>query len=369
MRYYFNDQLYFYRFPRIFDIKYENENIPDNYIMIKNYIKDKNDSVTKKELFNYFVKQIGWKEYAVYNNLRKNDDIIHLGNNRYTHIDNFNFDEEVLYEILNSIKSNLNSNMPEIKVDNIYDNNIIKMKKANIKNKNFLLGLLKYYFRDELDFRGTYISNSGMDKTIEDRISNFISSFSNSVFKEEILKEFNEYYLTQEQLYHILYKSDNIIKYDTNEYIHIDNLNIKEEIQELLDIVDDSIELNTYNLASITNDIVPKIENDWTEDLIVDILKRTNRYYFLGTNINKYVIINKDNDNNISDNISFLNYLLSEKYNGYVEKKELKKYLSKIGFIVKNLPQEFKTNNEDYPYYIENDEIILKDFDTIKGDK
>jgi len=367
LKYHFSDKLYFYRFPRIFDVKYKGKEIPDNYKLIKNYIKNKNRAVKREELVHYFVDKIGWEEYALYNKLAMNDDVFHIGNEEYIHIEHLNFDKKELKEIVEWVEKTLDSEFPEIKVDNIFEENIVKMKKANISNKHILLNLLKYYYNDKLDFRGFHISKIGVDNTIVDRITDFIKSYEGNVFKEEILEEFNNYLLTNKQIYHILYKNENIIKLNTNEYIHIDNLKIdNEEIKRLIEITEEAIDSSIYNFASITYDILPEIkkeENKWTKDLIVDLLKRKNEYHFLGNNLNKYVVVKKNNELDIKDNISFLGYLLSEKYNGYVKKSKLKKYLLKIGFTSHGLPVEYKENCSKYPYYIENNEIILKKFD------
>jgi ribosomal protein S18 len=124
----FNEELYFFRYPRILPNSKKESNVKDNYELLKQFIIENGKIVDKDYLYDYFMNEYCWSKENITNNISINENLIE-SNNKVKYI---NYKKHITKKESDYIKEFILSELK--KDDDIYinlDDNFIKKIDTN----------------------------------------------------------------------------------------------------------------------------------------------------------------------------------------------------------------------------------------------
>ena len=165
---------------------------------------------------------------------RISDGLVLYGSGEYILPEKIRIDEDLLKDFRRYIRKNKKNSILYKELFQVFEDELLK--KSNIRNEYFLHGTLKYHLSDEFIFEKSVVSKSKKaDSSLRWELEKFIYSFDWTVTKRQILEEFRieEYSLMQ-----MIVNSKNIIAWQSDEYLHVSNLQInKDDISNIANVL------------------------------------------------------------------------------------------------------------------------------------
>ncbi len=142
---------------------------------------------------------------------------------KYTHIDNFRIDDDLLEKIVNYINHSDKTTFIYHEIYQLFANEL--KVASNIRNHHAIHGILKYYHKDEYQFERDVMYKINTERiSISNRIEDFVRQQSRVVTLEELQAEFPG--ITLAMIFNAVLLSDGMIQWNSNCYYHLDNLDI-----------------------------------------------------------------------------------------------------------------------------------------------
>lgn len=176
--------------------------------------------------------------------------------------------EKVMDEILNYIDESYQSSFYYQELFSAFQGRL-KLE-TSIDNYHFLHGVLKLLYPDKFDFQKDFFTMKGEKrKNLDQRIENYVIKICGPVSKKQLFKEFKgiKHYVIGASLDRI----NTIIKWNTNEFIHTNNLKCS--------VVDKRI------IAIFMNRLLDKNQGYVSEKIAYEELKRKTPQFLLKNNI------------------------------------------------------------------------------------
>lgn len=172
----------------------------------------------------------------------------------YTHPDNVDVDTNILRKIKTYIDENQSNTLY---ITDIYEEFKYELnKKSGIDTKEYLHGVFKYFYGEYYSFTRDTIYKGEEKSTSGEMIESYIKSKNRFVTKSELKQQFKGW--TEIMFIVAIENNKNILQWDHNKYILMDNLYITKEdkriINEILRL--DIIERNGYTNANIIFEII-----------------------------------------------------------------------------------------------------------------
>lgn len=334
------------KFPHIW---HENDGFQlNNSEMIKSYIREMNRPVRKEDLLREFVKNRGWKPFTVEYNLSTDPDYIRVdygvvGLREFYYLDEANIKQ--LFKKLNTLLEDRSI----LHVNLLFEENKEYCQSLDIHSPFLLYDLLQEYADSDIRFiRFPYVVPAGGDiekVSTQVLIEQYIAdqSLEIPVPREQVLQWLTEELGGREEsLDLILAVSKDIIYYlrgQYGEYIHRQNLGWNEDKEEeLLALVDTKLQVASqdgkpYLLAKemVNEELLPKlkVDLDWSEDLLIDLLKKSGKVQLIGS---YDAIIVSLSDPKIRRESDFVAYVIKQYFGGRVQERALTRKLAELRY-------------------------------------
>jgi len=151
---------------------------------------------------------------------------------KYCLIEKVAYNMNVFNEIYNYLIDSPASSFHYFEVFNEFKGRLLA--ESDIDNQYFLHGMLKYLYQDEFDFRNKdkFSKKGAVLQNIDARINDILLNATEPVSKEEIKKQISgikDYSIEQS-----IDRHPEFIRWDTNEFLHINNLAILPEDKETI---------------------------------------------------------------------------------------------------------------------------------------
>lgn len=375
LRYYNKGMLSLPKFPDILPVGVKRI---ENHARIVKFIREKNRPVSIAELVEEFIENKGWKRFTLEYNLSYSKEIISYDHGYYTLLENYNF---INHDQMNSIQSKIQIILKESSIVNIrkfFEDNQMYIKSIGIETAYVLYFLLKENPLDGVYFpRFPYIVTENIDGdslAAQYLVEEFVREENRIVAREEVLNWLQEKVGAGNRVLDIaLIRTTDIYYYSVGqygEYVHRETIGLTDDME--MKIVKNMKEL--YDQLSYTKkrsyallkelfqlEYLPDLPNNipWSMKLLGDILKKSEKWFTIGS----YDEILVPFDQNINNEVSFIDYILNHNFNGAVKLSKLKNFLVDIRYSSDgDLLSEVKDSleNKTAPFSIVGDELIDK---------
>lgn len=315
--------------------------------IIKNYIRERNHAISIEELVNEFVKKRGWKRFTLDYNFSTDTDFIHADLGMISLREFYNLSSNDFTYLFQQFQEVI-TNMPVIHINRLFEKEKSYCKQLGITSSYELYDLMKSQYKEEYKFvRFPLIALADQEweemslKTITEQ---YILEQGVEVPREQIVQWLTEELGARESTIDIVLSYSKDIFYYMRgrygEYIHRDNIGWNEEKeQQLNNWIDLNIrktqeqESEQFVLASnlLKVDKLPKLEEEliWTEDLLVDIIRKNKQFRLIGSY--DRIVVAMDNIQ-IQNETDFVTYILKKHLNGRATEVELYQKLKSLGY-------------------------------------
>ncbi|WP_261303983.1 sigma factor-like helix-turn-helix DNA-binding protein [Paenibacillus andongensis] len=320
-----------------------------NSDLIKEYIREQGTHVTRKQLFAEFVVNKGWKSFTLEINLSTDSEIIQVDHGSYGLIEFYaHLDESSLKQISNKIEKLLIYNT-SIDVKRVFDEMESECLSLHINTPYLLYSLLREYCQEQFSCpRAPHIVQKGMEEeeiSFTSLIENYLLDRGEVVSREEIL-----YWLTEEigtssfKLEMALRESTKIFYYtrgQQGEYIHEDVLGWNDPFKERLHLcINEMLDRAYISFVKpfviieeeLKSEFLPELTGElhWSRDLLLDCLKRDERFLLLGSK--GHIVLKRKNPSFIESNTDFIAYVLRKEFGGSAPEAKLRRKLREYAF-------------------------------------
>lgn len=320
----------------------------NNAEMIKSYIREMNGPVQREELIREFVMNRGWKSFTVEFNLFTDADFVRVDYGVVGLREFYVLEHQDVRTMLEKLTSLLEGR-PILHINLLFDELKELCNSLDVHSPSLLYDLLQEFADNTARFirypfvipAGEEIEKVSMQALIEQYIADQSSEMP--VSREQVMQWLTEELgAREESLDLILLNSKDIIYYTRGqygEYIHQHNLgwdDVKE--QQLLDFVNMRLEeasrdAHPYLLAGqlLNTEYLPKLnmQLEWTEDLLIDLLKKSGRVQIFGS---YDAIIVSQSDSAIRRESDFVAYVIEHDFNGKAKDRELYRKLAELRY-------------------------------------
>ncbi|MDO7907579.1 sigma factor-like helix-turn-helix DNA-binding protein [Paenibacillus sp. JX-17] len=346
LRKYGSSRLQLRKFPHIW---HESDGFQlNNSDMLKGYIRELNRPVQKEDLIKEFVKNRGWKSFTVEFNLASDSDFVRvdygvIGLREFYYLNQS--DIEKLYGKLEELlegRSILHINL-------LFEEMKEFCESIDIHSSSLLYDLIQEFAANNTNFiRYPFVVPAGQDiekVNMQILIEQYIAdqSLELPVSREQVLQWLTEDLGGREEsLDIILSASKDIIYYSRGqygEYIHRESLGWSEDKEEqLLNLVnrrlqEASKDSRLYVLAKelLTSEYLPelKLTIEWSEDLLIDLLKKSQKVLLIGS---YDAILVSLSDSVIRGESDFVAYVMDRFFSGQVRDRDLYRKLAELRF-------------------------------------
>ncbi len=349
----------------------------ENADYVERYIRENGGRVTFQELVEVFVEKRGWKRFTLDLTLSSKEQFIPYQYGYWTLLSNYDHIQmKDMSFIVQAIKEKAESS-PFFSIHSIFKEYEVVLKSLGIETKQLLYALLKHRGDFVVKFINyPYIVSSAYEFDTVSGIrylEQFILDQEDIVAREEAAEWVEEVFGQNDRILDIaLVQVPDILFYTKGrygEYIHRNNIGILEERETLIDeimnqrfnVVVQSKDRNYALLSELFDPtILPTLEKGypWSLDLLGDVLKKSGKWIVIGS----YEEILVPSNHEIKDDVSFLEYILSQNFGGSTKLKELQSFLkdirySKDGKLLYAVEEAMRTG--EAPYEVDGDEIML----------
>ncbi|MDR7240497.1 hypothetical protein [Neobacillus drentensis] len=344
---------------------------------IEQFIREKGGYVEFKDLMELFVEKRGWKRFTLEFTLSTNERFLQYKHGNYTllsHYDHIQLKD--LPFVVSAIQEKL-SESPFMSIASVFADYEVILKSLGIETKQILYAILKNKDGIEATFpHFPYVValNHKLDSISGVRyIEQFILDQEDIVAREEVVEWVENLFgegdrildIALSQVPEILYYA----KGQYGEYIHRQVLGLDEQkenqlhetikarLQEVI-----SAKGREYAMVSelFNPSLFPELAGgiQWTSDLLEDVLKKSGKWTIIGS----YGEIILSGDSKISDEVAFLEYVLSHHFKGAAKLHEFLRFLTNIRYSSGKLlfAAEEAMRKGEARYILDGDEIILK---------
>ncbi|WP_019638854.1 sigma factor-like helix-turn-helix DNA-binding protein [Paenibacillus fonticola] len=320
----------------------------NNSEMIKSYIREMNCPVQREDLIREFVESRGWKSFTVEYNLSTDPDFVRVDYGVVGLREFYYLDQTNVRELLDKLTTLLEGR-PILHINLLFDEMKEYCKSLDVHAPSLLYDLLQEFADNDIKFiRFPFVIPAGQDierVSMQALIEQYIAdqSLEMPVSREQVMQWLTEELGAREESFDlILSSSKDIIYYargQYGEYIHQDNLgwdDVKE--QQLLDLVSMRLEEASrdgrpYLLAGqlLDAEYLPKLNMplEWSEDLLIDLLKKSDKVQLLGS---YDAIIVSLSDSAIRRESDFVAYVIERYFSGKARDRELYRKLAELRY-------------------------------------
>lgn len=146
----------------------------------------------KKLSYKHFAYNLSDSVRAVEARITDIEEVILIAPRTYCHINNMNYDEQLIEEIEAFIRSEFEVTT-EVNIENIFKKYEVRLKKSDIQEKHALYSLIRY--RGKVNFKihkNTLVlfrEDIGKINTDEERLRDYLNSYNGKAIKSDILKD------------------------------------------------------------------------------------------------------------------------------------------------------------------------------------
>lgn len=344
LRKYGSSQLQLRKFPHIW---HEKDGFQvNNAEMLKSYIREINQPVDKEMLKKEFVERRGWKYFTVDFNLSTDPDFVRV-DLRVIGLKEFYMISPDDFNTLLSRLTALMEKRPVIHINLLLEDMKEYCRSLDINSPYLLYDLLQERAGNQFKFlRFPLVTLAGEDieeVSMQAITEQYILEQGVEVPREQVWQ-----WLTEEvgafetTLDNVLSYSKEIFYYTRGqfgEYIHRDNLGWDDQKeQELLNWVEYNLETamqsgHHFILSKqlLDSEHLPVLENnlEWTEDLIIDVLKKSKKVLLVGSYDS--IVVSLKNIV-IKNEIDFVAHILERYFKGQAQAKELYQLLTELKY-------------------------------------
>lgn len=374
IRHYSLESLALIRFPMIQLAGVERQ---ENAHYIEQFIRENGGRASFQEMLELFVEKRGWKKFTLEFTLSTKEQFVQYRYGHWTLFSNYEhiqledipFIEEAIQEKANTASF--------FSVHTIFTQHEVILKSIGIETKQILHAVLKKMDGLPVRFiRYPYIVSTTHEvDTISGigYIEQFILEQEDIVAREDAEAWVEDVFGQNDRILDIaLVQVPDILYYTKGrygEYIHRKNIGIHEEKEALVheamyqrfDTVVQSKE-RSYGLLSelYVSSVLPNLNEGyyWSQDLLGDVLKKSGKWIVIGSYDDIFVPAGHE----ITDDVSFLEYILSHHFDGSAKLREFQRFLgdirySKDGKLLYAVEEAMRTGEASYE--IDGDEIML----------
>lgn len=373
LRIYSKDTLAFSKFPMITLAGIEQQPYAEWVIQ---YIEEQGRPVTTEELVDVFVHTRGWKRFSLEQNLFKTKEIIAYEHGSYTLLSNYqHIQPENLLFIVRSVEQQLEEKSL-IFINAVFEDNEPILKSLGIETSYILYAVLREFSHVKAKLpRFPYVVALGHEADLlsgRRLIERIIKDEGTIIAREEVNQLIKELFGHNNRILDLALVQSNDILYYTKgqfgEYIHRDTINMhgesEQKIHEIVKARYDEVSAIKKREYVLLNEIynpsiLPPLTGNitWSEELLGDILKKSDGWLVIGSFDEVLLPVGES----ITDDITFIDYILTHDFDGAVKLSKLESYLSKIrysghGQLLKDVVDAIE--NGTAPYSIIGDELI-----------
>ena len=344
LRKYASSSLQLRKFPHIW---HENDSFQiNNSEMIKSYIREMNRPVTREEIMKEFVERRGWKRFTVEYNLSTDLEYVRVDYGVVALREFYFLGQEEFEQLFNKLAVLLESR-PIIHIQLLFEEMKEYCESLDIQSDALLYDLLQVHTNAEMKFvRFPFVVRAGQeieDVSMQTITEQYILEQGTEVPREQVWQWLTEELGAREEtLDAVLFNSKNIFYYTRGqygEYIHRDNFgwdDLKE--QDLVNLVSHKLQEafkkgQPYILAEqiLIAHGLPVLDNgvEWTEDLIIDVLKKSKKVGLIGSYDSIIVSLKNPVIQRESD---FIAYILEREFGGQVQARDLHHKLAELRY-------------------------------------
>ncbi|MTI57279.1 hypothetical protein [Geosporobacter ferrireducens] len=376
LRMFYGDEFYLPKAPWILPPDVSERQTNDE--VVESFLYEYGEEITYEELKEEFIIRRGWKESMLLQAMTVSEKIIRSNRSNFCNIDVVGIDEKLLLPLI-MLANNKLGKESTISIRKIFTERKAYCYQHNISNDILLYSILKYYYSDKLSFpRYPHVQKIGHENQGEINYRNLVEKFiedaNRPVFRTELIEKFeNRMGWERYTLDNALSLSNMIIPVESgHEYVHRKVIGWNKEkqsklknclIEKMQELINQNIYFTSLSLLLRTHffESLPELDSDitWTTDILNTFIGDITELETLGTK--KLVLIMVPNPINVEDEIDLIEFILKSKFDGAAKLRELEKELESIDLISSYFPRSYYGEDEDIPYEISGDEIILKE--------
>lgn len=346
LRKYGSPSLQLRKFPHIW---HENDGFQlNNSEMVKSYIREMNRPVERQDLTREFVENRGWKRFTLEYNLASDPDYVRVDYGVVGLRDFYKLDPSDVRELLDKLTILLEERSI-LHINMLFEEMKAYCKSLDIHSPALLYDLLQDFADNTLKFiRYPFVISAGQDiekVSMQALIEQYIAdqSLEFPVSREQVVQWLtDEVGAREDSLDMILSSSKEIIYYargQYGEYIHRENLGWNEDKEtHLLNLVNRKLEDASLNgrpflLAKELLDAehLPKPSEylEWSEDLLIDLLKKSQKVLVIGSY--DAIIVSLSNTA-IRRESDFVAFVIERYFSGQAQERELNRKLAELKY-------------------------------------
>lgn len=324
-------------------------NIPLN-VRIKNYINEKNQPVSKKELQEKF---IGISDVVINRMVSEDPDLIQWENRYYSTRDLLHITDEEIALLKGLLDSLLDRNdgycAGEVLYCEVQKQLPTLITKNNIKNSTNMFYMTQQLFNQYYQFRRPHIGRKDVpfDITAKNIALHFLDAYQRISYEKfkHIVTSFKWPEATSAIVFTDIVRD--YVRINEDEYIHKDYFKLsKQKLEEIETTLDKALEGNIYIAINRFDqyELLPKIGYLWNMYLLRDILNHYSTHFniidvqVLDRRFEKGIITRRDSE--FKDLAHLVAYLLKRDHYQTIEESKMLFLLNDYGFMMKDIPLE-----------------------------
>jgi hypothetical protein len=347
-----NDKLSYPRYPQIILSNKEDQKTPYS-VLIDEYFKEAGGAISFKQLKEYFLNEIGLKQFQLNQLISNNASIIKISSAEFIHISNLKYNSKASkkdFDELVEYSAKVASKEGHVSISKIFKDRIVQCKQIGIDSPEMLYSLFQLYASERLHVvRYPQVRQAGKDESREQYIALDIVNYLKNKKSFCAISELEEHFVNKlgyglQTIWSIRYRED-IYTYLRGSVVHRDVINWSPDKQNTLEKIATSV-YNEFAMKNyfyglidqiIESDELPPLGNGvlYTNHLLADLIARNKQFILLGNANNAYVPTT--NAHSIKTLEDLVGLMLSRNYNGATNLRELEEMFVMNGVIQKRL--------------------------------
>ncbi|MFA4835145.1 MAG: sigma factor-like helix-turn-helix DNA-binding protein [Dehalococcoidia bacterium] len=341
--------------------------------LVEEFFSDAGAPVALDEAREYFIAELGMKEFQLTQAVSNNPSIIRVARSTYCHVDNLAIDKLAVRRLLRELTEYAVKRMTKvnhISVKKVFEDNIVKCKVTGVHSPEMIHSLLRLYDSDRLSVERypqirlpgeEMAANHGIAQNIEE----YIKSKKGFCTITELEKHFVDKLGYSPQSIYSVQQKGAVVTYMRGVLIHKQTIGWSQEKQDQLEHIAETIYLGSFKGGQCFGTIdqileaaaLPELDNDvlYSRDLLADLLTQGEKFLVVGNARNVYVPI--DNLSAIKTFGDLVYVLLKTQYNGASNLHEFTDTMVDRGIILRRLTPSMLGDSQRVT--ILNNEILL----------
>lgn len=301
-----NDKLSYPRYPQIILSNKEDQKIPYS-VLIDEYFKEAGRAISFKQLKEYFLNEIGLKQFQLNQLISNNSSIIKISSAEFIHISNLKYNSKASkndFDELVEYSAKVASKEGHVSINKIFKDRIVQCKHISIDSPEMLYSLFRLYASERLHVvRYPQVRQAGNDESREQYIALDIVNYLKKKKSFCAISELEEHFVKKlgyslQTIWSIRYRED-IYTYLRGSVVHRDVISWSPDNQNTLEKIATSVyneflkKNYFYGLIDqiIESDDLPPLGNGmlYTNHLLADLIARNKQFILLGNANNAYV--------------------------------------------------------------------------------